>query len=144
MRGEYEEGEHSSKHTGEYRECEACGSSDGNAVHTDGHLFCHVCRQYTPPPNPVSGTKQEIDMLDDTTKVPSSLDEGFIDGTKAGPINERNIKKETVKHYDVRLKLRNGVVTDHYYPYTTPDGTIVAYKSRVVKSKDFMTHGPIT
>ncbi|MQB00680.1 MAG: AAA family ATPase [Actinobacteria bacterium] len=40
----------------EHIPCEACGSSDANALYTDGHQFCHICENYipadsdTPPP----------------------------------------------------------------------------------------------
>ena len=27
--------------------CEKCGSSDGNAIYTDGHTFCFVCQRHT-------------------------------------------------------------------------------------------------
>ena len=28
--------------------CDKCGSSDGNALYTDGHTYCFVCHNRTP------------------------------------------------------------------------------------------------
>ena len=33
--------------------CDNCGSSDGNALYTDGHTFCFVCEDRTPGDNDV-------------------------------------------------------------------------------------------
>ena len=30
----------------EHIACDECGSSDGNALYTDGHTYCYVCTKY--------------------------------------------------------------------------------------------------
>ena len=30
-------------------ECDKCGSSDANALYSDGHMYCFSCETYTPP-----------------------------------------------------------------------------------------------
>ena len=62
--------------------------------------------------------------------------------TKVGSLPDRGLVKNTLKHYGVRLRLRNGAVTDHYYPYCTIDGAdVTAYKQRQVANKSFNWHG---
>ena len=36
-------------------ECEKCGSSDANALYSDGHTYCFSCETYTPP-------EQDVEM----------------------------------------------------------------------------------
>jgi len=114
-------------------ECEKCGSSDGNTLYDDGHMYCYVCEAYKHS----EGDSNVVSIAD----IPSDLP--TLDGTKVGPLAERNIVSDTIRHYGVRLKVKNGVVTDHYYPYHAKDGTTIAYKRRKVASKDFSTEGNI-
>lgn len=66
-----------------------------------------------------------------------------LDNTKVGPIKERNITVDTVRHYKVRFNFDSGVISEHLYPYTSKDGEIIAYKVRTVSTKNFQTKGPI-
>ena len=36
-------------------ECDKCGSSDANALYSDGHMYCFSCETYTPP-------EQDVEM----------------------------------------------------------------------------------
>jgi twinkle protein len=114
--------------------CE-CGSSDGKTLYTDGHTHCYVCATTLQP----YAKKDNTSMVDTqkTSKLPD------IDDTKVGPLTDRGIVVETVRHYKVRLRVKHGVVVEHYYPYTNSGGEIIAYKKRIVESKGFMTEGPI-
>ena len=114
----------------------SCGSSNGNILYDDDHMFCYVCKTFTP-------SNKDMTMEVKQEEKQSKLEANIVDGTKQGPLSDRNIHKDTVKYYDVRLKLRDGKITHHYYPYTDKEGEIIAYKSRSVANKDFLSHGPI-
>ncbi len=100
--------------------CNDCGSSDACALYEDGHTFCYSCE-----------TRHEGEAMP-TTKVQHTPLLPSVDGTKVGPIVERNINADTLRDYDVRLKVEEGVVISHYYPYTDKEGATIAYKIRDV------------
>lgn len=114
-----------------HQPCEACGSSDALSEWED-HTYCFACEKRTwlvPWENKESKqVKQEV--------VPN-----IFDDTKVGPIKDRGITKDTTKHYDVRLTVERGVITEHYYPYHNSDGDLIAYKQRIVNGKRFTWQG---
>ena len=101
--------------------CDDCGSSDAKATYEDGHTYCYSCevRHWAGGAAPV--TKEKANPL-----LPD------LNNTKVGPLTERNLNADTLRHYGVRLKLEEGVVTKHYYPYNDKSGNLVAYKIREV------------
>jgi len=116
----------------EHTNCEGCGSSDANAVYSDGHTYCHACETYlrgddVPPDKPkekrVSNTKLRHDGKD------SSL-------------HDRNISKETAMHFGVQVVAKGQDRTHHIYPYYK-DGQLVAQKIRDIKEKTFHALGDI-
>jgi len=131
--------EHNGSNMVSRHDCSSCGSSDANTLFDDGHMFCFSCETHT------HQSKVPIDIEENNVvPIPTSknIDHDLM-GDKVGPIKDRNITIDTVKTYKVRLDVDRGIVTDHYYPYASRDGDIIAYKQRVVDTKDFRTHGPI-
>jgi twinkle protein len=99
--------------------CDDCGSSDGNVLFKDGHTHCFVCEKH----------KNGDYKMNATTK-PIIGDVPDMSHTKVGPLHDRNLTADTLRAYDVRLEIDQGVVSKHYYPYTDGDGNILAYKIR--------------
>ena len=123
--------------------CDVCGSSDANKEFDDGHRFCFVCNKVTKKSNgKVKGDSMSEDNedFDDTEEaqpvnVPKSL--------KVGPLPERGLTAGSLKKYGTRVKLKDGVVIQHYYPYADRKDNIVAWKVRDVSNKTFSIIGDI-
>ena len=123
--------------------CDECGSSDANKKYDDGHMFCYVCHKVTKKSN--KGTEGEAmsdeqdDDDDDTEyeplKAPKSL--------KVGPLPERGLTTGSLKKYGTRVKVKDGVVVQHYYPYADRKDNVVAWKVREVSNKTFNIIGDI-
>lgn len=109
------------KHIG----CEHCGSSDANALYTDGHSYCFSCGTIESSDEPAARhqtkPKQETQMLT----------QGEV---KA--IGERGITWETCDFFKVTQ-----VDGKHIYPYADSDGMYVASKIRHVSNKTFAVEG---
>ena len=118
------------KHTS----CEACGSSDANAVYSDGSATCFSCKKFTP----VGGVQVESNDIEfNVVQTKLSLEEiGQL------PTDTfRGISKVT--NYDSGVKVeydekRN--IIAHYYPITV-NKQIKAYKKRIIATKDFRSIG---
>ena len=118
-------------------ECNKCDSSDGNILYDDGHQYCYVCETYTHSNRQGDTHMNVVSIKESSSSLPDLKD------TKVGPLKDRKIVIDTVKYYKVRLKLKDGIVTEHYYPYTNSDGDTIAYKKRTVSNKSFMSVGDI-
>ena len=98
--------------------CEACGSSDANALYDDQSTYCFSCEAY--------GESEEGDLEDfavvESVKAPSEL-RGF---------RERQLTKEAVGFYGVTVKVSQNEIVEHWYPYANG-----AYKIRTVANKEF-------
>lgn len=110
--------------------CEACGSSDGNALYDDGHTYCHVCHTYSNlvvegyvDENPTPINKQKDNVM-----------KPYFGEIKAIP--DRGILQATCDAYGVRQDS-----TRHFYPYFDSDGKEVAQKVRHVENKNFSVEG---
>ena len=106
--------------------CPHCGSSDGNALHDDGHTYCHVCHTYADGDAVL--TKREI--------KPMNKDLEFYDNAIASAISDRGISSAVCLKYGVKQD-----VNKHYYPYFNNDGVLSAIKIRLVSSKSFSIAG---
>jgi twinkle protein len=103
--------------------CEECGSSDGNALHDDGHTYCHVCQTW-------KGSEDYVPV-----KPIVKVSKVQIKGTVQS-IVDRGISSATSEFYDVRVG--EGM---HYYYYASPEGSQVAAKVRKVEDKSFHVEG---
>ena len=115
------------KHTS----CESCGSSDANAVYSDGSAYCFSCRK-----NTAAGTEDtEVEF----NVVQSQL---TLDEIQQLPIDTfRGISKKVLYNAGVKIEYddkRN--ITSHYYPITV-NKKVKAYKKRIVVTKDFRVIG---
>ena len=108
--------------------CESCGSSDANAVYTDGHTYCFSCETYGETDESIETKEQEALM--DFSKITLET-RGF---------KERKITKAVSEFFNVQSKAEDGIITEHHYPYTR-NGSQVASKLRTVASKDFRALG---
>lgn len=106
--------------------CDACGSSDGNAMHSDGHTYCHVCHTY----------KARNGEITKDYKKPMNKELNFYDNASSRSIVNRGITSATCVAYGV--KQDDG---KHYYPYYDIDGKMVAIKTRLVETKSFSIAG---
>lgn len=107
--------------------CEECGSSDGNALHDDGHEYCHVCHTYKKGDGTVTRTIES---------KPMNKDLKFYDTASSLSITERGITSATCISYGVKQ-----TNDKHYYPYYDADGVMVAIKTRDVEHKQFSIAG---
>lgn len=110
--------------------CDECGSSDGNALHDDGHEYCHVCHTYKKGDGTVTRTTTE--------RKPMNKDIHFYDNANSSAINSRNLNQNTCLAYGVKQDPHGN---RHYYPYYDADGVMVAVKTRNVPEKNFSISG---
>ena len=118
------------KHTG----CEPCGSSDANAVYSDGSTYCFSCRKTS-----ASGS-QEVTAEDTAfAVVQTNLN---LEEIANLPVDSfRGISKKVI--YDAGVKVeydQDRNIISHYYPITVAK-KIKAYKKRIVATKDFRSVG---
>ena len=115
------------KHT----ECSSCGSSDANAVYSDGSTYCFSCKKSSK-----SGS-QDIEIEFNVVQTQLNLEE-----IAALPVDSfRNISKKVL--YDAGVKVeydQNRNIISHFYPITI-NKKIKAYKKRIVATKDFRVVG---
>ncbi|SAK95761.1 Zinc-binding domain of primase-helicase [Caballeronia temeraria] len=107
--------------------CDECGSSDANALYSDGHSHCFSCGHF-------ERGDGETQHYTGRKKVAANLDE-YRDADADGGLPARQISAETCRKFGVRVgKLNSGSVV-HMYPYYK-DGQVVAFKARG-KDKEF-------
>jgi twinkle protein len=101
--------------------CNNCGSSDANALYTDGHTFCHKCHNY------VSGDGS----TEQTTFTVKAVQ---LQGS-AQRLNKRNISEKVCEKYKI---YRDGeCLRFHYFDES---GILRGVKTRT-KTKDFFYEG---
>jgi twinkle protein len=118
------------KHT----DCEPCGSSDANAVYSDGSTYCFSCRQSTQ-----SGSQEVTPEETAFSVVQTNLNLEQITNLPVDTF--RGISKKVI--YDAGVKVeydQDRNIISHYYPITV-NKKIKAYKKRIVATKDFRAIG---
>ena len=108
-----------------------CGSSDANAVYSDGSTYCFSCKKST-----TSGTEDtEVEF----NVIQSQL---TLDQIEQLPVDSiRGISKKVLYNAGVKVEYddkRN--IISHFYPITV-NKKIKAYKKRIVATKDFRSIG---
>lgn len=116
--------------------CDKCGSSDGNAVYTDGHTFCFVCSHREKGDGEVSGH---------TGSAPLKYGEGVLTMGEANgqftALRARCITEETCRKYGYWVGHAKGSM-HHIANYLDDDGTLVAQKLRDA-NKEFHARGKL-
>lgn len=107
--------------------CDACGSSDGNSLYSDGHTYCHVCHTRT------NGTEIKESYI---PMKKGNL--GFYEDSDCSAITDRNISSAVCVKYGVK---QDAVGQYHYYPYHDDTGMLTAVKTRNVGMKLFSIDG---
>jgi len=115
------------KHTS----CEGCGSSDANAVYSDGSAFCFSCKK--------TQSKDTQDTEVDFSVVQTNLN---LDEISNLPVDTfRNISKQVLYNAGVKVEYdQDRNIISHYYPITI-NKKVKAYKKRIVATKDFRVVG---
>ena len=103
--------------------CDSCGSSDGNALYTDGHTYCFVCHTRTP----ATGELSTPTMTNDVQLT------GF-----AQRLPKRKISQKTCSFYKI---FRDEELLR--FPYFTSDGVLQGCKVKT-KKKIFKYEGVST
>lgn len=104
--------------------CEACGSSDANAVYDDGHTYCFSCQKYSKGDTPDSIT-QEYTPERNTNLLPTG---------EVQSLGKRKLREDTLRKFRYTIGDYHGqkVQIANY----SRDGKIVAQKIRF-PNKDF-------
>lgn len=103
--------------------CPSCGSSDANALYTDGHTFCHKCHYRTSGDGSTSfhtHKMSDVQLQGQATRLAS-----------------RKISEKTAEMFKT---YKDGQILRHYY-YDV-DGRVVGAKVRT-KDKDFRCEGEV-
>lgn len=112
--------------------CEKCGSSDGNALYTDGHTYCFVCNTH------VQGEGGDESVSDHQPRERASW---YLGGSYRA-LGVRKIREDTCRKFGYRIAEHKGKkvqVADYY----TPDGdTLVGQKVRTA-NKEFYVRGSL-
>lgn len=107
--------------------CEHCGSSDANALYSDGHTYCFSCGVIESESSHEDNQRwKEAVMRSNAMKT-----EGEVK-----PIPDRGITRDTCEHYKVTQTSQK-----HIYPYADESGAYVASKVRTVANKTFSVEG---
>jgi twinkle protein len=110
--------------------CPACGSSDANALYTDGHTFCHSCHAHARGEGEVSHTPT-------TRRNPNLIPHDEIIYSH---LTARKISEETCRYFDYGIATFNGQKVQ-VANYRTPDGTAVVAQKVRFANKDFVMLG---
>jgi twinkle protein len=107
--------------------CEHCGSSDANALYSDGHTYCFSCGVIESE----SSHEDRERWKEEINRANAMKTEGEVK-----PIPDRGITRDTCEHYKVTQTGQK-----HIYPYADETGAYVASKVRTVANKTFSVEG---
>lgn len=111
--------------------CSDCGSSDGLAVHDDGHTYCHVCKAYNGNYN--KETDAKVSRKERVREVTPTTD-------VFRAIPRRGLTEPSVRKYGIDVCMDKTQDVAHRYPYVK-DGKHVANKVRKRSEKAFYYEG---
>jgi twinkle protein len=119
--------------------CPSCTSSDAFISYDDGHGHCFSCGYHK------HKDKDEGMTVHPLPNRPMNISfdgERFRGNVVA--IADRSIARDTAQKYGVKCTLsENGTIERHAYPYHDANGNVIAYKSRLCKTKDMFIEGNI-
>jgi twinkle protein len=110
--------------------CSDCGSSDGLAVHDDGHTYCHVCKAYN---GNYKETDAKVSRKERVREVTPTTD-------VFRAIPRRGLTEPSVRKYGIDVCMDKTQDVAHRYPYVK-DGKHVANKVRKRSEKAFYYEG---
>lgn len=125
--------------------CE-CGSSDGIQVflQDDGTEdgYCFACGKYYSASDINGNPKPYSSVVVPMVRQETKMDLNKIKKLPSSEIKDRNLSKDTVEHFSVRVEHseETGEIIKHYYP-DTRDGDIVGYEVRDTRDKKFSAVG---
>lgn len=123
------------KHTS----CPKCGSSDANAIYSDGGSHCYSCKFTVPSEDYRKDNKARNERKKPVDNTPKKLKDPITDSQKEDVKEStcftteeyRKIRAETYKYFGVRHSVDEGTGNLHtqYYP-VTQESELVGYKLR--------------
>ena len=113
--------------------CDECGSSDGNALYTDGHAYCFVCSHYTPG-------EGAAPTSDNGGKKPRGMAQGEVRALAARGLTDETCKKWGYLLGEVPHPKTKEVEKCQIAVYRDEAGRPIAQKLRW-KDKTFQTVG---
>lgn len=114
--------------------CGACGSSDANALYSDGHTYCWKCKAYKP-----AGDAQPLPAQHQKSTVSSNLI--GLDQIEIRAITARHLDEATCHKFGYGIATLNGQSVQ-VAPYHDRDGRVVAQKIRFA-NKNFIVLGSL-
>ena len=111
--------------------CDACGSSDANAIYDDGHAFCFSCENYTAPPE--NGGKTFL--MDDSKPL---ANKELLQGEYCA-LPARGLTEATCRKFGYTISTHRGKAVQ-IANYRNSNNEIVAQKIRD-KDKNFSVLG---
>lgn len=114
----------------EHISCLKCGSSDANAVYTDGHQHCFSCGNTTRGNSANYLRRESIETNTEITPI--------YEVFRAIP--KRGLTKDSIARYQIGVNLDKEIDRAHVYPYFK-EGIHVANKIRKRDTKDFYWEG---
>ena len=119
-----------------HEDCPACGHKKCLTINTDGTAWCHSCTKY------YKNYEEEEDTVEPSKPTLIKDNSNPNDGG-FNPLTDRSINLDTAKKYGVKSVINSeGRILKHFYPYFN-GAEEVAFKTRVVNSKGFLSSGPI-
>lgn len=128
----------------------SCGSSDGLQVFEDNQGkvdgYCFACNTYVENPydgldkTPTKNTRKKKSQ----EEIQQELDE--ISELLSLELPDRKLTKQALAHFGIKIGLSEydgQTPFFHFYPYTTTNDRIVAYKTRVIHNKAMWSVGSI-
>ena len=106
--------------------CPHCGSSDANALYTDGHHFCFSCQTYTPAEGEVTHEPQHAQSTQ------------FIK-PEVTPLTKRGLNYETCRQYGYGVAEYLGSPVQ-VASFTDIQGRVVAQKLRYPDKTEQTSH----
>lgn len=125
--------------------CE-CGSGDGIQVflQDDGteDAYCFACGKFYSSEDLSGNPKQYSSVVVPMVRQENKMDLNKIKKLPSSEIEDRNLSKDTVEHFSVRVEHseETGEIIKHYYP-DTRNGDIVGYEVRDTRDKKFSAVG---
>ena len=125
--------------------CE-CGSGDGIQVflQDDGTEdgYCFACGKFYNAEELSGNPKQYSSVVVPMVRQENKMDLNKIKKLPSSEIEDRNLSKDTVEHFSVRVEHseETGEIIKHYYP-DTRNGDIVGYEVRDTRDKKFSAVG---